>query len=179
MWSTVRLTKWPSTIGIRFVITLHSLHGGVAPGTRRPHHDSELISCYHHAFRTWGHYHNNIVLFYHNSPITRSHFMDPTDRAIKGFYCNNNITKYHPANHKIPVYSNKWGNSICEHCSGKLCGSFLCTLLLQRHVAVGCVWCSWWQFSTFQCRIASLWIVWLCGYWISWYGSNWSKDKPM
>ena len=26
-------------------------------------------------------------LFYHDSPITRSHFMDPTDRAIKGFYC--------------------------------------------------------------------------------------------
>ena len=60
---------------------------GVAPGTRRPHHDSELISCYHYAFLTWGHYHNNIVLFYHDSPITRSHFMDPTDRAIKGFYC--------------------------------------------------------------------------------------------
>ena len=63
------------------------LAGGVAPGTRRPHHDSELISCYHDAFRTWGNYHNNIVLFYHDSPITRSHFMDPTDRAIKGFYC--------------------------------------------------------------------------------------------
>ena len=63
------------------------LAGGVAPGTRRPHHDSELISCYHEAFRTWGHYHNNIVLFNHDSLITRSHFMDPTDRAIKGFYC--------------------------------------------------------------------------------------------
>ena len=63
------------------------LVGGVAPGTRRPHHDSELISWYHEAFRTWGHYHNNNVLFYHDSPITRSHFMDPTDRAIKGFYC--------------------------------------------------------------------------------------------
>ena len=63
------------------------LAGGVAQGTRRPHHDSELISCYHDAFQTWGNYHNNIVLFYHDSPITRSHFMDPTDRAIKGFYC--------------------------------------------------------------------------------------------
>ena len=63
------------------------LAGGVAPGSRRPHHDSELISCYHDAFWTWGNYHNNIVLFYHDSPITRSHFMDPTDRAIKGFYC--------------------------------------------------------------------------------------------
>ena len=44
------------------------LAGRMAPGTRRLHHDSELISSY--------------------SPITRSHFMDPTDRAIKGFYCN-------------------------------------------------------------------------------------------
>ena len=63
------------------------LAGGVAPGTRGPHHNSELTSCYHDAFLTWGHYHNNIVLFYQDSPITRSHFMDPTDRAIKGFYC--------------------------------------------------------------------------------------------
>ena len=50
-------------------------------------HDNELTSCYHEAFLPWGHYHNNIVLFYHHSPITRSHFMDPTDHAIKGFYC--------------------------------------------------------------------------------------------
>ena len=59
----------------------------LAPGTRRPHHDSELTSCYHDAFLPWGHYHNSIVLFYHDSPITRSHFMDPTDCVIKGFYC--------------------------------------------------------------------------------------------
>ena len=59
----------------------------MAPGTRRPHHDSELTSCYHDAFLTWSQYHNNIVLFYHDSPITRSRFMDPTDGAIKGFYC--------------------------------------------------------------------------------------------
>ena len=64
------------------------LAGELAPGTRRPHHDCELSSCYHDAFLPWGHYHNNIVLFYHNSPITRSHFMDPTDHGIKGFYCN-------------------------------------------------------------------------------------------
>ena len=63
------------------------LAGELAPGTRHPHHDSEWSSCYHDAFLPWGHYHNNIVLFYHDSPITRSHFMDPTDRAIKGFYC--------------------------------------------------------------------------------------------
>ena len=67
------------------------LAGRMAPGTRRPHHDSELTSCYHDAFLTWGHYHNNIVLFYHDSPITRSHFMDPTDRAIKGFYCSSTL----------------------------------------------------------------------------------------
>ena len=68
----------------------------MAPGTRRPHHDSGLTSCYHGVFLTWGHYHNNIVLFYQDSPITRSHFMDPTDRAIKGFYCSSvlvNCTK--------------------------------------------------------------------------------------
>ena len=59
----------------------------MAPGTRRPQHDSELTSCYHKAFLPWGSYHNNIVLFYHDSPITRSHFMDLTDRAIKSFYC--------------------------------------------------------------------------------------------
>ena len=63
------------------------LAGELAPRTRHPHHDSESSSCYHDAFLPWGHYHNNIVLFYHDSPITRSHFMDPTDRAIKGFYC--------------------------------------------------------------------------------------------
>ena len=68
------------------------LAGRMAPGTRRPHHDSELILCYHEAFLTWGHYHNNIVLFYHNSPLTGSHFMDPTDRAIKGFHCNDTLT---------------------------------------------------------------------------------------
>ena len=63
------------------------LAGELAPGTRHPHHDSESSWCYHDAFLPWGHYHNNIVLFYHNSPITPLHFMDPTDRAIKGFYC--------------------------------------------------------------------------------------------
>ena len=58
-----------------------------------PHHDSELISWYHDAFLPWDHYLNNIVLFYHDSPITRSHFMDPTDRAIKGFYCMYDLVK--------------------------------------------------------------------------------------
>ena len=72
------------------------LAGEMASGTVHPnhdseliswYHDSELISWYHDAFLPWDHYLNNIVLFYHDSPITRSHFMDPTDRAIKGFYC--------------------------------------------------------------------------------------------
>ena len=62
------------------------LAGEMAPGTRRPHHDSELTSSYHEAFLPWGHYHN-IVLFYHDSPITGSHLMEATDRAIKGFMC--------------------------------------------------------------------------------------------
>ena len=60
----------------------------MAPGTRRPHDDSEVTWCYHDTFLPWGHYHNNIVLFYHDSPLTRSHFIGPTDRAIKGLYCN-------------------------------------------------------------------------------------------
>ena len=60
----------------------------MASGTMHPHHDSELISWYHDAFLPWDHSLNNIMLFYHDSPITRSHFMDPTDRAIKGFYCS-------------------------------------------------------------------------------------------
>ena len=63
------------------------LAGEMASGTKQPHHDSELISWYHDAFLPWDHFLNNILLFYHDSPITRSHFMDPTDRAIKGFYC--------------------------------------------------------------------------------------------
>ena len=37
-------------------------------------------------------------------------------------------------------------------------------ILTAQAVAVGCVWCSWWQVSDFQCRIASLWMKWLCGY---------------
>ena len=32
-------------------------------------------------------YYHNIVLFDYNSPITQSHFVDPTNHVIKGFYC--------------------------------------------------------------------------------------------
>ena len=63
------------------------LAGEMASWTMHPHHDSELISWYHDAFLPWDHYLNNIALSYHDSPITRSHFMDPTDRTIRGFYC--------------------------------------------------------------------------------------------
>ena len=84
-WSTIYLpTK------VRFILETWryvAFLGELAPGTRHPHHDGELTSCYHDTFLPWDLYHNNIVLFNHDSPITRSHFMDPTDRAIKGFYC--------------------------------------------------------------------------------------------
>ena len=89
------------------------LAGELAPGTRHPHHDSESSSCYHDAFLPWGHYHNNIVLFYHDSPITRSHFMDPTDRAIKGFYCN---TKFHEN-----VFENDGCRAMCMFVLSSMC----------------------------------------------------------
>ena len=47
---------------------------------------------------------------------------------------NDNITKYHLANHKYQFIPIKWGNLICEHCPGKLCGNFLYTLLLHRQL---------------------------------------------
>ena len=78
----------------------------MAPETRRPHHHSELTSCYHDAFPPWGHYHNNIVLFYHDSTITRSHFMDPTDCAIKGFYCIIKLILSIFLFHSLPTSSN-------------------------------------------------------------------------
>ena len=37
-------------------------------------------------------------------------------------------------------------------------------IITAQAVAVGSVWRSWWQFSTFQCRIASFCIIWLLGY---------------
>ena len=40
------------------------LAGGMAPGTRSPHHDSESTSCYHDAFLTWGHSCYKGVLLY-------------------------------------------------------------------------------------------------------------------
>ena len=87
--STVRLTKWPSTIGIRFVTALHSLPVGWPQGqgahiTRSRQWVDFVLSWRISDMRSLSY---NIVLFYHDSPIARSHFMDPTDRAIKGFYC--------------------------------------------------------------------------------------------
>ena len=66
------------------------LASDTAPGTRHPHHNSELTSCYHESFLPWDQYHyNNIMLFDHDSPITRSHFVYPTDCVIRGFYYSN------------------------------------------------------------------------------------------
>ena len=82
---------------------------------------------------------------------------------------NNDIAKYHPANHKIPVYSNKMRKFDMWTLSWQALWQFplhiiTAHIITAQAVAVGCVWCSWWQFSTFQCRLASLWIMWLCGY---------------
>ena len=77
---------------------------------------------------------------------------------------NNNTTKYHPANHKIPVYSNKMRKFDMWTLPCQALWQFPLHIITAQAVAIGCVWCSWWQFSTFQCRIASLWIIWLCGY---------------
>ena len=77
---------------------------------------------------------------------------------------NNNITKYHHANHKIPVYSNKMRKFDMWTLPWQALWQFPLHMITAPAVAVGFVWCSWWQFSTFQCRIASLWIIRLCGY---------------
>ena len=77
---------------------------------------------------------------------------------------NNNIIKYHPANHKIPVYSNKMKKFDMWTLPWQALWQLPLHIITAQAVAVGCVWCSWWQFSTFQCRIASLWIIWLRGY---------------
>ena len=120
------------------------LHGRMAPGTRRPHHDSELISCYHDAFLTWGHYHNNIVLFYHDSPITRSHFMDPTDRAIKGFYCSSQTPRHlHRIQKKCLVLwicdvtddDKTWDHVIILVRTGKK-HNYLCTVWYKKSLSI-------------------------------------------
>ena len=77
---------------------------------------------------------------------------------------NNNITKYHPANHKISVYSNKMRKFYMSTLPCQALWQFPLHIITVQAVAVGCVWCSWWRFSTFQCRIAWLWIIWLSGY---------------
>ena len=77
---------------------------------------------------------------------------------------NNNIIKYHPANHEIPVYSNKMKKFDMWILPWQALWQLPLHIITAQAVAVGCVWCSWWQFSTFQCRIASLWMIWLRGY---------------
>ena len=76
---------------------------------------------------------------------------------------NNNIIKYHRTNHKITVYSNKMKKFDMWTLPWQALWQLPLHIFTAQAVAVGCVWCSWWQFSTFQCRIASLWI-WLRGY---------------
>ena len=77
---------------------------------------------------------------------------------------NNNMIKYHPTNHKITVYSNKMKKFGMWTLPWQALWQLPLHIITAQAVAVGCVWCSWWQFSTFQCRIASLWIIWLRGY---------------
>ena len=77
---------------------------------------------------------------------------------------NNNKTKYHPANRNIPVYSNKMRKFDMWTLPWQALWQFPLHIITAQAVAVGCVWCSWWQFSTFQCRKAPPWMIWLCGY---------------
>ena len=71
---------------------------------------------------------------------------------------------YHPANHKIPVYSNKMRKFDMWTLPWQALWQLPLHIITAQAVAVGCVWCSWWQFSTFRCKIASRWIIWLRGY---------------
>ena len=73
---------------------------------------------------------------------------------------NNIMIKYHPAYHEIPVYSNKMNKFDMWTLSWQAQWQLPLHIITAQAVAVGCVWCSWWQFSTFQCRIVSLWIIW-------------------
>ena len=77
---------------------------------------------------------------------------------------SNNIIKYLPANHKIPVYSSKMKKFDMWTLPWQDLWQLPLHIITAQAVEVGCVWCSWSQFSTFQCRIASLWIIWLRGY---------------
>ena len=77
---------------------------------------------------------------------------------------NNNIIKYHPANHKIPVYSNKMKKFDMWTLPWQALWQLPSHIITAQAVVVGSVWRSWWQFSTFQCRIASFCIIWLLGY---------------
>ena len=77
---------------------------------------------------------------------------------------NNNIIKYHPTNHEIMVYSNKMKKFDMWTLPWQALWQLPLHIITAHAVAVGCVWCSWWQFFTFQRRIASLWIIWLRGY---------------
>ena len=64
----------------------------------------------------------------------------------------------------IPVNSNKMRKFDMWTLPWQVLWQFPMHIITAQAVAVGCVWWSWWQFSIFQCRIASLWIIWLHGY---------------
>ena len=63
---------------------------------------------------------------------------------------NNKIIKYHPTNHKIMVYSNKMKKFDMWTLPWQALWQLPLHIITVQAVAVGCVWCSWWQFSTFQ-----------------------------
>ena len=69
---------------------------------------------------------------------------------------NNDITKYGPANHKIPVYSNKMKKFNIWTLPWQALWQLPLHIFTAQAVAVARVWCSWWQVSNFQCRIALL-----------------------
>ena len=82
---------------------------------------------------------------------------------------NNNITcitKYGPANHKIPVYSNRMKKFDMWTLPSQTLWQLPLHIFTAQAVAVVCVWCSWWKVCNFQWRITSFWIKWLCGYYM-------------
>ena len=85
-WSTVRLTKCPSTIGIHFGTTLHSLLASWLQGqgthiTWSRQWVDFVLSWRVSAMRSQ---HRVILPWFSHNKIA---FCNPTDHAIKSFYC--------------------------------------------------------------------------------------------
>ena len=123
----------------------HSISNGVALGLHIVTRSDIDITRYRSRVSKW-HTQNNTLNRYLHLVFERK--------------SNNNIIKYHPANHKIPVYSNKMKKFDMWTLPWQALWQLPLHIITAQAVAVGCVWGSWWQFSTFQCRIASLWIIW-------------------